>query len=349
VGRNGSGKSTLLKLLAGIYTPDTGHIQINGKLTPFIELGVGFNFELTGRENVFLNGALLGFSRPEMEAMYKDIVAFAELERFMDQQLKNYSSGMQVRLAFSIAIRANSQILLLDEVLAVGDSNFQKKCFDYFAKLKRDKSTIVLVTHDMSAVERFCDRAILINEGKILLDGATDKVTKRYSDLNFKRAAGALKKNEDKTTNKTGSDDIKMEVKVAGSDSSDNIIDSDKDKKITIKYSINALQNVGKVKLGTIVKNAGGLPVFATNTKVNKLELSINEGVTEIILEVDNIFSNGEYSVTAGITSEDGSRIYYTNDNAGRFIVGGRKHDYALTSPAFNLNYSEFQNNKRSK
>src|SRR5690606_31573026 len=129
VGRNGSGKSTLLKLLAGIYSPDKGSIEVNGKLVPFIELGVGFNPELTGRENVFLNGALLGFNRKEMQAMYKDIVEFAELERFMDQKLKNYSSGMQVRLAFSIAIRAQSDILLIDEVLAVGDAAFQQKCY----------------------------------------------------------------------------------------------------------------------------------------------------------------------------------------------------------------------------
>src|SRR5690606_7141480 len=129
VGRNGSGKSTLLKLLAGIYSPDSGHVQVNGKLVPFIELGVGFNPELTGRENVFLNGALLGFNRKEMESMYEEIVEFAELERFMDQKLKNYSSGMQVRLAFSIAIRAKADILVLDEVLAVGDEAFQKKCY----------------------------------------------------------------------------------------------------------------------------------------------------------------------------------------------------------------------------
>lgn len=144
VGRNGSGKSTLLKLMAGIYTPDKGHIQVNGKLTPFIELGVGFNPELTGRENVFLNGALLGFNRKEMEAMYDEIVAFAELESFMDQKLKNYSSGMQVRLAFSIAIRANTDILVLDEVLAVGDEAFQRKCFAYFAKLKQEKRQLFL-------------------------------------------------------------------------------------------------------------------------------------------------------------------------------------------------------------
>lgn len=185
VGRNGSGKSTLLKMLAGIYTPTEGNIQINGKLTPFIELGVGFNPELTGRENVFLNGALLGFNRKEMAAMYEDIVEFAELARFMDQKLKNYSSGMQVRLAFSIAVRANTEILILDEVLAVGDAAFQQKCFDYFLQLKKEGRTVVLVTHDMSSAQRFCTRAMYIKNGKILHDGKTSDVAKIYIEENI--------------------------------------------------------------------------------------------------------------------------------------------------------------------
>lgn len=184
VGRNGSGKSTLLKMLAGIYSPSDGTIQVIGKLTPFIELGVGFNPELTGRENVFLNGALLGFNRTEMSAMYNDIVAFAELKKFMDQKLKNYSSGMQVRLAFSIAIRAQSDILLLDEVLAVGDEAFQRKCYDYFETLKRNKKTVILVTHDMASVERFCSRAMFTEDGEIKLIGDPRSVAAAYSRSN---------------------------------------------------------------------------------------------------------------------------------------------------------------------
>ena len=159
VGRNGSGKSTLLKILAGIYSPSAGSITVNGSLTPFIELGVGFNPELTGRENVYLNGALLGFDRKQVADMYDEIVEFAELERFMDQKLKNYSSGMQVRLAFSIAIRSKADILLLDEVLAVGDEEFQKKCLSVFEKYKAQKQTIILVTHDMSVVEKYCSKS----------------------------------------------------------------------------------------------------------------------------------------------------------------------------------------------
>ena len=182
VGRNGSGKSTLLKTLAGIYYPEKGEIIINGNLIPFIELGVGFNPELTGRENVYLNGALLGFSHKEVDAMYDEIWKFAELEDFQDQKLKNYSSGMQVRLAFSIAVLAKGDILLLDEVLAVGDAAFQKKCNDYFASLHGNQ-TVVLVTHSMDNITKFCDRAILIENGKITLDGNPEKIAKAYKSL----------------------------------------------------------------------------------------------------------------------------------------------------------------------
>lgn len=182
VGRNGSGKSTLLKVLSGIYVPEKGDVEIYGTLVPFIELGVGFNPELTGRENIYLNGALLGFSNAEVDEMYDEIVEFAELKDFMDQKLKNYSSGMQVRLAFSIAIRARGDILILDEVLAVGDAAFQQKCNDYFASLHGNQ-TVVLVTHSMDNVRRFCDRAILIEDGKIKCEGDPEKVADEYMSL----------------------------------------------------------------------------------------------------------------------------------------------------------------------
>ena len=182
VGRNGSGKSTLLKTLAKIYFPEKGTVEINGTLIPFIELGVGFNPELSGRENVYLNGALLGFSNKEMDTMYDEIVDFAELRPFMDQKLKNFSSGMQVRLAFSIAIRAKGDILLLDEVLAVGDAEFQRKCNEYFEAIK-GKQTVILVTHDMGNVRKYCSRAILIDDGKIKLDSTPDKVADAYEKL----------------------------------------------------------------------------------------------------------------------------------------------------------------------
>jgi ABC-2 type transport system ATP-binding protein len=183
VGRNGSGKSTLLKILAGIYQPSEGGVDVRGRLVPFIELGVGFNPELTGRENVYLNGALLGFSRREVDEMYDDIVAFAELEEFMDQKLKNYSSGMQVRIAFSVATRARADVLLIDEILAVGDAAFRQKCYDHFDALKAAGTTIVFVTHDMGTVRRFCDRVILIEGTRLVAEGDPLEITEQYSRL----------------------------------------------------------------------------------------------------------------------------------------------------------------------
>jgi ABC-2 type transport system ATP-binding protein len=184
VGRNGSGKSTLLKLLAGVYFPDQGTVEARGTLTPFIELGVGFNPELNGKDNIYLNGSLLGFSREEMNVMYNDIVAFAELEDFMDEKLKNYSSGMQVRLAFSIAIKVKSDILLIDEVLAVGDAKFQRKCYDIIKAFKSAGKTVIFVSHSMEQVEEFCDRVIVIDNGEIIFDGAPRKAITIYDELN---------------------------------------------------------------------------------------------------------------------------------------------------------------------
>lgn len=181
LGRNGSGKSTLLKIISEIYVPEKGTVTIDGKLVSFIELGVGFNPELTGRENVYMNGAMLGFSTAEIDAMYDDIVDFAELHEFMNQKLKNYSSGMQVRLAFSVAIKAQGDILILDEVLAVGDEAFQRKCNDYFQERKKSGKTTILVTHDMGAVKKYCNKAILIENGLVKAIGDPFDVSDQYS------------------------------------------------------------------------------------------------------------------------------------------------------------------------
>jgi len=180
MGRNGSGKSTLLKILAGIYSPTSGSVKVKGKMVPFLELGVGFNSELSGRENVFLNGIILGLSRSFLQEKYNEIVKFAELEKFMDMPLKNYSSGMQVRLAFSIAIMADADIYILDEVLAVGDIEFQKKCFNIFREYKKRKKTIILVTHSSASVKDFCNRAAFLKDGRLHFYDSIDGVIKAY-------------------------------------------------------------------------------------------------------------------------------------------------------------------------
>src|SRR3954449_5042105 len=190
-GRNGSGKSTLLKCLAGIYRADAGRIFINGRLSTFIELGVGFNPDLAARDNVMLNATMLGLSPREARRRVDAVVDFAELREFTELKLKNYSSGMMVRLAFSVMIQVDADILLIDEVLAVGDAAFQQKCFEEFERIKRSGTTVLLVTHDMGAVDRFCDRAMLLENGRCVEIGDSEHVGLRYLQLNFSEEARA--------------------------------------------------------------------------------------------------------------------------------------------------------------
>lgn len=212
VGRNGSGKSTLLKIISQIYVPEKGQVTVNGKMVSFIELGVGFNPELTGRENVYMNGAMLGFTTEEVDAMYDEIVEFAELGDFMNQKLKNYSSGMQVRLAFSVAIKAQGDVLILDEVLAVGDEAFQRKCNDYFMERKASGKTTILVTHDMGAVKKYCNKAILIEKGLVKAQGEPDEVANQYSFDN----ANTEKNDQGKNVEKITVNNLKVELKSPG-------------------------------------------------------------------------------------------------------------------------------------
>jgi len=189
VGRNGSGKSTLLKCLAGIYALDRGNIWISGRLSTFIELGVGFNADLAARDNVVMNGIMMGLSPREARARYDRVIDFAELGEFQELKLKNYSSGMHVRLAFSVAIQVDADVLLIDEVLAVGDAAFQQKCFDVFNEMRDSGKTIIFVTHDMGAVNRFCHRAMLLERGVCKLIGDPSQVADEYLELNFGRGS----------------------------------------------------------------------------------------------------------------------------------------------------------------
>lgn len=321
VGRNGSGKSTLLKLLADIYVPTTGRVKVNGSLTPFIELGVGFNPELTGRENVFLNGALLGFNRQQMQAMYNDIVQFAELKRFMDQKLKNYSSGMEVRLAFSIAIKVNSDILLLDEVLAVGDAAFQKKCFDYFRKLKKDKKTVVFVSHDMNAIREYCDRAILIEKGSILMSGTPDKVAQEYTKLFFNSTESTA--GNDK--NRWGDGRARLRAVRAELSSG----------KLTITLETEFLKAAENPVFGIQINSPIGLKIFESNTKWERIEVGNVKAGQKLTLKwvIANIFTNGIQTVNAAISDSDGSVFYDWWEEAAAFTIDKDKITTAVTLP----------------
>lgn len=306
VGRNGSGKSTLLKLLAGIYVPNKGSVTVNGKLTPFIELGVGFNPELNGRDNVYLNGALLGFSRSEMDKLYPQIVEFAELERFMDQKLKNYSSGMQVRLAFSIAIQAKSDILLIDEVLAVGDEAFQRKCMDYFVRLKRDKQTVVFVTHDMAQVRRFCDRAIYVETGKIIADGNTAEIAELYTTKNLQLDGGSEEH--------AGDSEHRIRYKVEFPDGQR--IKSGEDLRVRISWPED--QPVLNVGIG-ISKDTGEY-VFGTNTVIDGMKITTNS--VEYIVNCN--LAPARYALAVATFKETDADLIDYSRNSAEFIVDPR-------------------------
>jgi len=183
IGRNGSGKSTLLKIIAGVYRPTTGKVTVNGTLAPLIELGAGFHHELTGRENILLNGLLMGYSKRDMMERQQAIIDFADVGEFIDAPVKQYSSGMYMRLAFAVAIEVDPQILVLDEILAVGDMGFQQKCFERIRRFRESGKTILLVTHDMSNVQEHCERAILIDRGSVIADGRPDEAIAMYKTL----------------------------------------------------------------------------------------------------------------------------------------------------------------------
>ncbi len=323
VGRNGSGKSTLLKLLAGIYSPDKGHINLSGKLTPFIELGVGFNPELTGRENVFLNGALLGFDRKQMLKMYDDIVDFAEIEQFMDQKLKNYSSGMQVRLAFSIAIRAQSDILLIDEVLAVGDALFQKKCFEYFTKLRRERRTVVFVSHDTESLLRFCDRGVLINNGNVVSLGNIEDVVDEYKQILMQDDVRQAVVQGNHTS------EVKRRVEILSYGTSNDkgptkLFSYKEDIHIDIDFKIETEIESLNVAIGVY----NGLyedhadRVFGSSTQTEKINLGLNSSSTRLTIS-EPLLRNGNYIIYIVVFGDSEAVPYDYKWEAIKFEVTG--------------------------
>ena len=328
VGRNGSGKSTLLKIIAGIYQPTTGKVTVNGRLVPFIELGVGFNPELTGRENVYLNGALMGFSEKEVDAKYKSIVDFAELERFMDQKLKNYSSGMQVRLAFSVAtILADSEILLIDEVLAVGDTDFQRKCFTYFKQLKKLKKTVVFVSHDMSAIREYCDRAAFVEDSRLIRVGRTDDVAGLYDKLFIKDNISQSEQEVDKS--RWGEGQVVTSRITADVNQS----------KITITQEIRASVDTEGYIAGIRLRDAAGTEILGTNTKIQGVRMRpLLAGQGRLLKwTIPNILSNGSFSVDPAILLADGLTTADWWDDATVFKVAKtRKLPYNI-DPGFTL------------
>ncbi|MGK2848829.1 MAG: ABC transporter ATP-binding protein [Minisyncoccota bacterium] len=332
IGRNGSGKSTLLKVLASIYQADSGKVQISGLISPFLELGIGFNPELSGRDNVYLNATVLGMTKKQIDEKFDAIVAFSELERFIDQKLKNYSSGMQVRLAFSVSIYANRDILLMDEVLAVGDSNFQSKCLEEFAKYRDMGRTVIIVTHDISVVQRYCDRAMLLRNGKILKIGKAEEVGNAYvyenmsdeerrmvdeqkqklenAEKNLKnlrgkelvrekqRIAEEKKKLEEERKNKVA-EITKVEF-LDKNGNIKNVFETGDD--ITARIYYSAKKKIEKPVFGVAIHTSEGILITGPNTKTSNVNIDYVESDSYIdFIILGNKLFTGNYRFTAAI------------------------------------------------
>jgi len=348
IGRNGSGKSTLLKILAGIYQADKGKVHVNGLISPFLELGIGFNPELSGRDNIYLNATVLGMAKKQIDQKFNDIVAFSELERFIDQKLKNYSSGMQVRLAFSVAIHANREILLMDEVLAVGDSNFQGKCLEEFNKYRDIGKTVILVSHDIATIQRYCDRAMLMRNGKIVKIGKAEEVGDAYvyenmsdeekridenkkqnliqAEENLKKLKGReleaekkrikLEKAKQEEERKSKVAEI-TKVEFLDKDGKiKNVFKSGEELRVMIEY--NFLKMCQKPNFGILIEDSFGLKLFASNTKLTKTGLDVVYGGEVICVTfcIDNYFIAGMYSVSPAVVSNSDAIIDWRNDYA---------------------------------
>jgi len=332
IGRNGSGKSTLLKIIAGVYVPTSGGVIIEGGLTPFIELGVGFNPELSGRDNVFLNGALLGFDRKEMQAMYKDIVEFAELDKFMGQKLKNYSSGMQVRLAFSIAIRVKSDILLIDEVLAVGDENFQKKCMEVFEDLKRQGRTIVFVSHSMGYVREFCDHVAVIHNGKLMYVGDTEKGIDLYNKLNFEEenVRAEIENEKNNKVERFGNGKARVKSYKFFNEKDEEMIKFSSGKKFSVELEIEIKDSVKNLAVGIMFRKNPQENLFGINSfyKNQHFEELVKGDVLKVKASGVMPLGPGSYLVSINISDAKSESNYTELDNLNNFLrinVSGQK------------------------
>lgn len=330
IGRNGSGKSTLLKVLAGIYQPDAGKVAIDGMISPFLELGIGFNPELSGRDNVYLNATVLGMTKKEIDQKFNDIVAFSELERFIDQKLKNYSSGMQVRLAFAVSIHANRDILLMDEVLAVGDGNFQAKCLEQFMQYKKMGRTVLLVTHDIGVVKRYCDRAVLLRNGRVEKIGEIGGVVDAYffqSIADQEAMYNEQNKGEEESDSEVSGRAVEKDrVNIEITETKDlegtrkNVFKKDEDIVISVQY--NFFKKIENPIFGIVVQNSAGQQIFVTNTLLREVKTN-SCGPGKVIIEfmIENVFSAGKYTISPAVANDSATLFYDWKESMTSFSV----------------------------
>lgn len=351
IGRNGAGKSTLLKVITGVLTPTTGTVKINGKISALIELGAGFNPEYTGMENIFFYGILMGFSREEMENKVEEIINFADIGDFINQPVKNYSSGMFARLAFSVAINVEPDILIVDEALSVGDIFFQEKCYKKFAEFKNNGKTILFVTHDVNTIIKYCDSAIIIKEGKILQKGAPTEITNLFkkvtienkieqydNNLKIKENFKERQKWSDRMELNTNSDiygSNELEIKDFGIFNSNNEVTNTLylNEEFELKIKIKFLKETTNPIIAFGIRDVKGNEILGTNSELEGEVLGKVKNGEEIIISFKqkNILKAGSYIFSFACTGYENNRftvydrhnsIFHIEVIASKGIVG---------------------------
>jgi ABC-type polysaccharide/polyol phosphate transport system ATPase subunit len=319
VGRNGSGKTTLLRLISGIIKPTTGRVEVGGRVASLLELGAGFHPEFTGRENVYLNGSIHGLSRARVRELMDEIVAFAELERFIDLPVRTYSSGMYMRLGFSVAAHIQSDVLLLDEVFAVGDEQFQRKCFGKVAEFKGRGGTIVFVSHDAQAVERLCDRAVLLRQGRVAFDGETRAAIAEYrrllaADANPDELEGGLRE--------WGSGEARIEQA--------DLLDADGDARsqfasgepVTLRLVVSAEPGLAPPRVSVELRDDGGLVLGSATQDTAELGWNGGTGTRELRFALDRLpLADGRFHLRLALVDAEQGRLLHSRDDAVRFFV----------------------------
>lgn len=338
VGRNGSGKSTLLKLLAGIIPTHSGVVETGGSLASMLELGAGFHPDFTGRENVFMNGAIRGLSERQVAGRFDQIVDFAEVSDFIDMPVRTYSSGMQMRLAFAVAAHVDPDILLLDEVLAVGDEAFQRKCMGRIFDFRRKGGTLVFVSHDPNAVEQVCDRAVLVDGGRVLMDGSPSEVMARYHRLlaDGSGGIGAHVGEAGSTTADDDSEDVPMSIRETGGWGTGDLTIADVTLRcrgtrimnavggdpLTISFTVRSHASVPPPMVGISLTSRDGTPLFRANTTMAASDVAPVGASVDVNFEIATLlFESGDFDVNLALHSADGSTIYHSLERALSFGV----------------------------
>lgn len=352
IGENGSGKSTLLKVVAGIAKPTKGKVTVKGKVSALIELGAGFHPEITGRENVYINGIMLGLSRKEIVRKFDEIVKFAELEAFIDAPVKTYSSGMYMRLGFSIAINVNPDILLIDEVLAVGDASFVPKCLDRIDDFRRRKKTILFVSHDLSNVEKICDQVIWLKEGRIEKMGEPKRVVDFYlqdvlekQEEDFEERQKAVEKEQEwegeRRENRWGKREVEIKkVRLKGLDGKEKHVFSPEDGMI-IEMEVSSSQRITDFVLGYGIFNSQGIYCYGTNTQLEDFEPVSVEGEGKVVCRMNKLnLINGTYYLDVAAHKKDGYPFDY-HSNLYSFLVSSLHKDEGITRPEHTWSFSE--------